>query len=103
KIALVGPSGSGKTTIASLIPRFYDVAAGRVLIDGKDIRDLSVRSLRRQVGTVLQTPILFSGTIWDNILYGKPEATEEEVIAACKAANVYDFINALPKGFGTEV
>lgn len=103
KIALVGPSGSGKTTIASLIPRFYDVAAGRVLIDGKDIRDLTVRSLRRQVGTVLQTPILFSGTIWDNILYGKPEATEEEVIAACKAANVYDFINALPKGFGTEV
>lgn len=103
KVALVGPSGSGKSTIASLIPRFYDVDSGSILIDGHDIRDVTVRSLRRQVGMVLQTPVLFSGTVWDNILYGRPDATEEEVVAACKAANVYDFIRNMPKGFGTEV
>jgi subfamily B ATP-binding cassette protein MsbA len=103
RIALVGPSGSGKSTIASLIPRFYDVDAGRIRIDDNDVRDVTVRSLRRQVGMVLQTPVLFSGTIWDNIRYGRPEATEAEVVAACKAANVYDFVQALPKGFGTEV
>lgn len=103
KIAFVGPSGSGKSTIASLIPRFYDVNSGKVIVDGHDVRDVTVKSLRRQVGMVLQTPILFSGTIWDNLLYGKPEATEAEVIAACKAANAYDFIRALPKGIGSEV
>ncbi|MBZ0302216.1 MAG: ABC transporter ATP-binding protein/permease [Anaerolineae bacterium] len=103
KIALVGPSGSGKSTIASLIPRFYDVDSGSITVDGIDIRDVTVRSLRRQVGMVLQTPILFSGSIYDNILYGRPDAAESELVDACKAANVYDFIRALPKGFGTEV
>ena len=103
KIALVGPSGSGKSTIVSLIPRFYDVDAGSIIIDGHNVRDVTVRSLRQQVGMVLQTPVLFSGTIWDNILYGRPNATEAEVVAACKAANAYGFIRALPKGFGSEV
>ncbi len=103
KVALVGPSGSGKSTIASLIPRFYDVDGGCIMIDSHNIRDVTVRSLRQQVGMVLQTPVLFSGTVWDNILYGRPNATEDEVVTACKAANAYGFIRALPKGFGTEV
>ena len=103
KVALVGPSGSGKSTIASLIPRFYDVADGCIRIDDYDIRDVTLKSLRRHVGMVLQTPVLFSGTVWDNILYGKPGASENEVVAACKAANAYDFIRGLPKGFATEV
>ena len=103
KVALVGPSGAGKSTITSLIPRFYDVDSGCICIDGQDVRDVKLKSLRRHVGMVLQTPILFSGTIIDNIRYGKPEATKKEIIAAAKAANAYDFILDLPDGFHTEV
>ncbi len=103
RVALVGPSGSGKSTIVSLIPRFYDVDRGSVKIDGHDVRDLTVNSLRRNVGMVLQNPILFSGTVLDNIRYGKPDATMSEVIEACKAANAYDFIVKLPKQFDSEV
>jgi len=103
KIALVGPSGSGKSTLVSLIARFYDVDAGAVRIDGHDVRDVRLRSLRRHIGMVLQDPILFSGTIKENILYGKPDAANEELVVACKAANAYDFIRALPNGFDTEV
>ncbi len=103
RVALVGPSGSGKTTIISLIPRFYDVTGGGIAIDGHDVRDLSLRSLRRHVGMVLQTPVLFSGTIRENILYGKPRASDAEVVAACQAANAYDFIRSLPKGLDSEV
>jgi subfamily B ATP-binding cassette protein MsbA len=103
KIALVGPSGSGKTTLVSLIPRFYDVAAGSVRIDGCDVREVKVESLRRNIGMVLQDPILFSGTIRENILYGKPWATDSEVMEASRAANALDFITSLPTGFDTEV
>ncbi len=103
KIALVGPSGSGKTTIASLIPRFYDATEGTVRVDGNDVRDLKVKDLRKQIGIVLQDPILFSGSIWENILYGRPGATREEVVEAARAANAFDFIKQLPAGFATEV
>jgi subfamily B ATP-binding cassette protein MsbA len=103
KVALVGPSGSGKSSLISLIPRFYDVTQGRILIDGQDVRDLKLKSLRSHISIVLQTPILFSGTIRQNILYGKPGASEEELIAAAKAANAYDFIQNLAKGFESEV
>ncbi|MBN1764316.1 MAG: ABC transporter ATP-binding protein [Sedimentisphaerales bacterium] len=103
KIALVGPSGSGKTTIASLIPRFYDINQGAIRIDGHDVRDINLRSLRRHIGMVLQDPILFSGTIRENILYGKPNAGDEEIIHACHSAHAYNFINELPSGFDTEV
>ena len=103
RVALVGPSGAGKSTVVSLIPRFYDVDAGKVLIDGHDVREVTLNSLRRHVGVVLQEPILFSGTVLDNVRYGRPEATDREIIEACKAANAYDFIMALPKGFETEV
>jgi len=103
KIALVGHSGSGKTTITSLIPRFYDVQQGAVRLDGHDVRDIKLTALRRHIGLVLQDPILFSGTIRENILYGNPKATSEEIAAACRAANAYDFIMALPQGFEAEV
>jgi ABC-type multidrug transport system fused ATPase/permease subunit len=103
KVALVGPSGSGKTTIVSLIPRFYDVAAGHVLIDGHDVRDVTVPSLRRHIGMVLQDPILFSGSVRENILYGKPWATNDEVIEAARAANALEFITSMPNGFDSEV
>jgi ABC-type multidrug transport system fused ATPase/permease subunit len=103
KIALVGPSGSGKSTLVSLIPRFYDVDAGRVKIDGCDVRDIQLTSLRRHIGMVLQDPILFSGTIRENILYGNPKATDEQITAASKAANAYDFIRSLPHGFDNEI
>jgi subfamily B ATP-binding cassette protein MsbA len=103
KIALVGPSGSGKTSIVSLIPRFYDVSSGSIRVDGIDIRDVKLSSLRRNIGMVLQDPILFSGTIRENMLYGKPLASDEEIIAASRAANAYDFILSLPNGFDTEV
>lgn len=103
KVALVGPSGSGKSTVVSLIPRFYDVDSGYVRIDGHDVRGITLQTLRRSVGMVLQTPILFSGTILDNIRYGKPESTEAEVIDACIAANAWDFIQRLPKGLQSEV
>ncbi len=103
KVALVGPSGSGKSTIVSLIPRFYDADEGQVMIDGCDVRDATLQSLRRAVGVVLQTPILFSGSIYDNIRYGKPEAEEAEIVEACKAANAWEFIQHFPKGIYTEV
>ena len=103
RVALVGPSGSGKTTIVSLIPRFYDVQAGHIRIDGHDVREVTVKSLRRHIGMVLQDPILFSGSVRENILYGKPEATDEEVVAASRAANAYEFIMDLPDGFDSEV
>jgi ABC-type multidrug transport system fused ATPase/permease subunit len=103
KIALVGHSGSGKTTITSLIPRFYDVGEGAVRLDGHDVRDIRLNTLRRHIGLVLQDPILFSGTIRENILYGNPRATWDQIAAACHDANAYDFIMALPQGFDTEV
>ena len=103
KIALVGQSGSGKSTIVSLMPRFYDPSAGEIKIDTYDIRDIKVKSLRRHIGMVLQDPILFSGSIRENILYGNPSANNEEVVEASKAANAYDFITGLPNGFDTEV
>jgi subfamily B ATP-binding cassette protein MsbA len=103
KVALVGPSGSGKTTLVNLIPRFYDVSAGRVLIDGHDVRDVKIKSLRRFIAMVLQDPVLFSGTIRENILYGNPSASEQDVIKAAEAANAYDFICSLPGGFDTQV
>ncbi len=103
KVALVGPSGSGKSTIVSLIPRFYDVNKGQVRIDGRDVRSLKVPSLRHHIAMVLQDPILFSGSIRENILYGDPTATDAEVIEAAKAAGAHDFIMSLPNGFETEV
>jgi subfamily B ATP-binding cassette protein MsbA len=103
KVALVGPSGSGKSTIVSLIPRFYDVNEGQVKIDGQDVRSLKVKSLRHHIAMVLQDPILFSGSIRENILYGDPTATDAEVIEAAKSAGAYEFIMSLPDGFETEV
>ncbi|MFQ5854406.1 MAG: ABC transporter ATP-binding protein [Anaerolineae bacterium] len=99
KIALMGPSGSGKSTIVNLIPRFYDVDRGRVLIDGHDVRDVMLGSLRSQIGIVLQDTFLFSTTIRENIIYGRRDATDEEVIAAAKAARAHGFIMALPDGY----
>jgi len=102
-IALVGPTGAGKSTLMSLIPRFYDPTEGRILLDGVDIRELTLRSLRDQISIVLQEPLLFSGTIADNIRYGRLEATMDEITEAAKAANAHDFIMALPDGYETEL
>lgn len=102
-VALVGPSGGGKTTICSLLPRFYDVTGGRVTVDGQDIRSLTLKSLRSQIGVVQQDVYLFSGSIRDNIAYGKPNATEEEIIEAAKCANIHDFIMELPDQYDTFV
>ena len=102
-IALVGPSGSGKTTICSLLPRFYDVTGGRVTIDGKDVRTLTLQTLRRQIGIVQQDVYLFCGTVRENIAYGKPGASMEEIIDAAKKANIHDFIQSLPDGYDTFV
>lgn len=102
-IALVGPSGSGKTTICSLLPRFYDVTGGYITVDGKDIRGLTLKSLRSQIGMVQQDVYLFDGTIKDNIAYGKPGATDEEIIKAAKCASIHDFIMELPDGYDTYV
>lgn len=102
-IALVGSSGAGKTTLCSLIPRFYDVDSGRILIDGHDIRHLKQRSLRNKIGIVQQDVYLFAGTIYDNIAYGKPGATREEVIEAAKNANAHDFIMSLEDGYDTDI
>ncbi|MCD8508575.1 MAG: ABC transporter ATP-binding protein/permease [Bacillus sp. (in: Bacteria)] len=102
-VAIVGISGGGKSTIMSLIPRFYDVTSGRILIDGRDIRDYQMRSLRDRIGMVLQDNIIFSDSVRFNILMGKPDATEEEVIAAAKAANAHEFIMELPKGYDTSI
>ena len=102
-VALVGPSGSGKTTICNLLPRFYDVTGGQVRIDGKDVRKLTLSSLRRQIGIVQQDVYLFNGTIRDNIEYGKPGASMDEIIDAAKKANIHDFIMSLPDGYDSLV
>jgi ATP-binding cassette subfamily B protein len=102
-VALVGPSGGGKTTLSNLIPRFYDVTAGKILIDGKDIRDVTLNSLRSQVGVVQQDVYLFSGSIYDNIEYGKPGASKEEIVEAAKLAGAHDFIIELSEGYHTYV
>jgi len=102
-VAVVGPTGSGKTTIMNLINRFYDVDEGEILIDGVDIRDISLKSLRSNVGIVLQDSTLFAGTIRHNIAFGKPEATDEEVYSAAKQANMHEFISGLENGYDTEI
>lgn len=102
-VALAGASGAGKTTLCSLIPRFYDVTGGRVLIDGRDVREYQLKSLRDHIGIVQQDVYLFVGTIYENIAYGKPGATREEVIAAAKNANAHDFIMSLPEGYDTDI
>lgn len=103
KIALVGPSGGGKTTLCNLIPRFYDVEDGEILVEGIDVRKIKLQSLRSNIGMVQQDVYLFSGTVRENILYGKPDATEQEIIDASKAAGAYDFIMNLENGFDTYV
>ncbi len=102
-VAIVGPTGAGKTTLVSLIPRFYDPQRGRVLIDGHDLRTVDLTSLRRQMGLVLQEPFLFNTTVLENIRFGRPEASREEVVAAAKAAQAHDFITRLPQGYDTVV
>lgn len=102
-VALVGSSGGGKTTLCSLIPRFYDVTKGSIKIDGKDIRDVSLKSLRDNIGIVQQDVYLFAGTVYDNISYGRPGASREEIIEASKLANAHDFIMSLPEGYETDI
>ncbi|EAD6105538.1 ATP-binding cassette domain-containing protein, partial [Listeria monocytogenes] len=102
-VALVGPTGSGKTTVMNLLNRFYNVDGGAILFDDIDIRDIRLDSLRKQVGIVLQDSVLFTGTIRDNIVFGKPEASDDEVINAAKQANIHDFIMNLEKGYETEI
>lgn len=102
-VALVGTSGVGKTTLCSLIPRFYEVSDGAILLDGMDIRQISLRSLRQNIGVVQQDVYLFAGTIADNIRYGKPDASMDEIIAAAQMANAHDFITALPNGYATDI
>ncbi|SKC73908.1 ATP-binding cassette, subfamily B [Maledivibacter halophilus] len=102
-VALVGPSGGGKTTLCHLIPRFYDVEAGDILIDEKNIKDIDIKSLRKNIGLVQQNIFLFTGTIKDNILYGRPDATDKEVIVAAKEANIHDFIMTLPNQYNTHI
>jgi ABC-type multidrug transport system fused ATPase/permease subunit len=102
-VALVGLTGAGKTTLVSLIPRFYDPATGRVLIDGVDVRQYRLSSLRERISIVLQDPVLFSGTIADNLRYGRLDATAAEIEEAARAAHAHDFIVRLPKGYETEV
>ena len=102
-VAFVGMSGGGKSTIVSLIPRFFDVTGGAIRIDGHDLRDVKMKSLRDQIGIVMQDNIFFSDSVKSNILMGNPNATDEEVIAAAKAANAHDFIEGLPLGYDTTV
>jgi ATP-binding cassette subfamily B protein len=102
-VALVGSSGVGKTTLCSLIPRFYEVNAGKILLDGQDIRDVTLRSLRRNIGIVQQDVYLFAGTVADNIRYGKLDASRQEIIEAAKQAHAHDFIMALPNGYDTDI
>ena len=102
-IGLVGPSGAGKSTIASLLPRFYDVTGGRITVDGIDIKAVTLDSLREQVGIVPQETLLFNGSVYDNIKYGRLDATEAEIIDAAKAANAHEFILNLPKGYETQL
>lgn len=102
-LALVGPSGGGKTTLCNLIPRFYNVSSGRILLDGHDIMDIKIPSLRRNIGMVSQSVFLFDGTIGENIAYGTPDATEEDIISAAKKANIHDFVMTLDDGYNTQV
>ena len=102
-VALVGPSGTGKTTFCSLIPRFYDVTEGAVSVDGRDVRDMTMKSLRRNIGVVQQDVYVFNSTVRENIAYGKPDATDEEIIEAAKKANIHDFIMGLEQGYDTQV
>ena len=102
-VALVGPTGVGKSTLVSLIPRFYDVCSGQILLDGKDIRDLTLESLRRQVSIVLQDVFLFHGSVRENILFGRPDASEQEIITAARVANAHSFITALSDGYDTMI
>jgi ATP-binding cassette subfamily B protein len=102
-VAFVGPSGAGKTTLLSLIPRFYDPAKGRIMIDGQDIRDLTRVSLRRQIGIVQQDVFLFGGTMRENVAYGRLDATEEEIVEAARRARLGDLIETLPEGIDTVV
>jgi len=102
-IAIVGPTGAGKTTLVNLIPRFFDPWRGRVLIDGHDVRDIKLRSLRDQIALVLQESVLFPTTIAENISYGRPDATRTEIEAAARAANANEFISKLPNGYDTQV
>ncbi|HEV7301529.1 MAG TPA: ABC transporter ATP-binding protein [Tepidisphaeraceae bacterium] len=103
RIALVGPSGSGKTTLVSLLPRLYDVKAGRLVIDGLDVRDYRLRKLRKAIGIVQQDSFLFSGSIRENIAYGRPDATDEQILAATRAANAHEFIERLPDGYDSRM
>jgi subfamily B ATP-binding cassette protein MsbA len=100
-VAIVGRSGAGKTTLVNLLPRFYDVSGGSILIDGVDLRDVSLASLRRQVGIVTQETVLFDDTVANNIAYGAPQATRAEVEAAARAAHAHDFVAAMPHGYDT--
>ena len=102
-VGVVGPTGSGKSTVVSLLPRFYDPTAGRVLIDGIDISTCTLRSVRSQIGFVLQETVLFRGTIRENIAYGRPGASDEEVVAAAKLANAHEFIVRMPHGYDSPV
>ena len=102
-LALVGSSGAGKTTLCSLIPRFYEATSGQIKIDGTPITDVTLDSLRRNIGIVQQDVYLFAGTVMDNIRYGKPDATDEEIILAAKRANAHDFIMELPEGYETDI
>lgn len=102
-VAVVGPSGGGKSTLCQLIPRFYDVTGGRILVDGQDVREVTQRSLRHNIGIVQQDVFLFAGTILENIRYGRPDATESEVVEAARRAEIYDDIMSMPDGFQTYV
>jgi len=102
-VALVGPSGAGKSTVMQLLQRFYDPESGEVLLDGRNIKSLNIKWLRQQIGLVSQEPVLFSGTIAENIAWGKENASQEEIEAAARAANAYDFVTSFPDGFNTQV
>ena len=102
-LALVGPSGGGKTTLCNLIPRFYNVTRGSITIDGVDVKNITLKSLRENIGTVSQSVFLFDGTVRENIAYGNPSATEAEIIEAAKKANIHEYISTLDKGYDTEV
>jgi ATP-binding cassette subfamily B protein len=102
-VAIVGHTGAGKTTLAALVPRFYDVQRGRVAIDGSDVRELTLRSLRREIGVIAQDPFLFSATVRENIAFGRPEATAEDVERAARLAQAHEFIEQLPEGYDTVI
>jgi len=102
-VALIGHTGSGKTTLAALVPRFYDASEGRVLVDGVDVRDVTRRSLRREVGVISQDPFLFSATVRENIAFGASNATDEQVVEAARAAQAHEFVEALPDGYDTVI